>query len=111
MTNSIQDLMNMGLSEAEAKRVINRNAKEMAAKEATLARANKRLPKLEAELAHATNRAEHWAGIKDELEAKVAEVSAVIDGRPLAAPVAEGEEPTEEPTEEPVKKGRTSRKK
>lgn len=112
MSDSIKSLMDLGLSEIEAQRVLARKAKAEATAAAAVARAEKRLPKILQDLGHASNRADHWATIRDGLQEKADAVRAIIDGTTTEVEAAEevAEAPAEV-AEAPAKKTRTTRRK
>lgn len=93
MAQTVEELVALGLSEAEAKRVINR--KEKAAKKDTGAkeRAEKALPKAQAELDHAVSRIEHWQAKAEVAQKKVDRNVAIVEGKPApdADPDTDGE--------------------
>lgn len=91
MAQTVADLVELGLSEAEAKRVINRKEKAEAKTATSIALAKKRLPKIEEDLAHAKARVEHWTEQAKVLEEKADKYHAVIDGTSTES----GEEPAE----------------
>lgn len=80
MAQTVEDLVELGLSEAEAKRVINRKAKAEEKASSSKALAEKRLPKAQAALDYANKRKEHWTGVADAAQAKVDKYNAVISG-------------------------------
>ena len=77
---TVEDLVKLGLSEAEAQRVINRKAKAEAKSTGAKARAEKALPKAQAELDHAVERVEHWQAAAAKAQAKVDKYVAVVSG-------------------------------
>lgn len=78
MAQSIAELMELGLSKAEAERVINRRAKAEAESAKSKAVAEKRLPKIQADLDHAVERAKLWSGRVDELQAKLDKYNGIL---------------------------------
>ncbi len=91
MAQTIEQLMELGLSKAEAERVINRNTKEAEKKAAAVERAEKRLPKAQAELDHASDRAAHWKAVAEKAGEKVAKYTAIIAGEDVELPIEESE--------------------
>ena len=88
MASTKEELMEAGLTEAEAERVINRRTKAAEKNEGAKARAEKALPKAQADLDHAVSRVEHWQGKAAEAQAKVDKYVGVISGDEVE--VAEG---------------------
>ena len=84
---SVKELMALGLSEAEAERVINRNAKVAKQTASAKARAEKALPKLNDELEHALGRVAHWQAKADAVQAKIDKYSDVVRGETIEEPV------------------------
>lgn len=80
MAQSVEELVALGLSEAEAQRVIKRNTKAAEKSESAKARAERVLPKAQEQLDHAKARVDHWSGKAAELQAKVDKYNAVIAG-------------------------------
>jgi peptidoglycan hydrolase CwlO-like protein len=80
MAQTIEELMELGLSKAEAERVINRKAKAVAKSESSVATAEKRLPKAQAELDHAADRVEHWQAKAEAAQKKVDKYVGIIEG-------------------------------
>ena len=89
MAQTVEDLMELGLSKAEAERVVNRKAKEAEKNAAAIATAEKRLPKAQADLDHATARQAHWAKAVEVAGSKVAKYTSIIAGEDVALPVEE----------------------
>lgn len=116
MAQTVKDLMDLGLSETEAQRVVKRKEKEAAKSATTIALAEKRLPKAQADLDHATARQAHWAAVVEKAGSKVAKYAAIIAGEDVALPTeeetaSEDEDVTEVDVEAPAAKKATSRKK
>lgn len=112
MAQTVQDLVELGLSEAEAKRVINRKAKAEEKNAQAIALAEKRLPKAQADLDHASARQAHWAGVVEAAGTKVAKYTAIIAGEDEGTDVPEETEvEAEVPAEEPAKPARSRGKK
>jgi hypothetical protein len=80
MAKTVEELVEFGLSKAEAERVVNRAAKAEAKASSTIATAEKRLPKAKEQAAHAADRAKHWAEVSAKADAKVAKYEAIISG-------------------------------
>lgn len=93
MAQTIEDLIALGLSETEAKRVINRKAKEEEKSAQAIALAEKRLPKAQAELDHASARQAHWAAAVEVAGTKVAKYTAIIAGEDEGTEMPEESEP------------------
>lgn len=94
MAKTVEELMDAGLTKAEAERVINRQAKAAEKSESAKARAEKALPKAQADLDHAAARVEHWQGKAAAAQAKVDKYVAVISGESNEVP--EDEESADE---------------
>lgn len=84
MANTIEGLMELGLSKSEAERIVNRNAKAAEKQAAAVARAEKRLPKAQADLDHASARVAHWTKVMQEAGEKVARNTAIIAGEDVS---------------------------
>jgi hypothetical protein len=111
MSQTVEELVALGLSEAEAKRVINRKAKAEEKATSSKALAEKRLPKAQEILDHANERAMLWAGRAAEARAKVEKYKAIISGESTEElPAEEPEEISEEVAEVEVAKVRTRAK-
>lgn len=80
MAQSVAELMELGLSEIEAKRVIARKAKAEDKNKSSIETAEKRLPKAQADLDHAADRAAHWQTKAAEAQAKVDKYVGIISG-------------------------------
>lgn len=80
MAKTIEELMDAGLTEAEAKRVINRRTKATEKDEKQKALAEARLPKAQEQLDHAAERVEHWQKQAAAAQAKVDKYVAIISG-------------------------------
>lgn len=80
MAQTVEYLVNLGLSEAEAKRVVNRQTKAETKTTSNIALAEKRLPKAQAELDHASARLAHWQGVVEAAGAKVVKYTTIIAG-------------------------------
>lgn len=94
MAQSIEELVALGLSKAEAERVINRKVKAEQKSGSAKATAEKRLPKIQEDLDHAAGRVAHWQTKAAELQAKVDKYVAIIsDTEPAKAD--DGAEPAE----------------
>lgn len=91
MGQTVEQLMDAGLTKAEAERVINRKAKASKKSEGAKARAEKALPKAQAEVDHATERVEHWQGKAAAAQAKVDKYVAVISGESNEVPADDEE--------------------
>ncbi len=106
MAQTIADLVALGLTENEAKRIVNRKAKEAEKSASQIATAEKRLPKIQADLDHAADRAKHWTDRAAELQAKVDKYVAVISGESTEDIGDEDEAPAEPEPEAPAKPAR-----
>lgn len=82
MAQTVEELVALGLSEAEAKRVINRKEKAAKKDDGAKARAEKALPKAQAELDHAVERIEHWQAKAEVAQKKVDRNVAIVEGKP-----------------------------
>lgn len=80
MSQTVEDLVNLGLTENEAKRIINRKTKAEEKNKSSIETAEKRLPKAQEELDHAADRVEHWQGKAAEAQAKVDKYVGIISG-------------------------------
>lgn len=80
MAQTIEELMELGLSKAEAERVINRKAKAAEKDAGAKERAEARLPKAQAELDHAASRVEHWQAKAEAAQKKVDRYVAIVSG-------------------------------
>lgn len=89
MAKTVEELMELGLSQAEAERVVNRAAKAEAKSSSTIATAEKRLPTAQAKLDHASARRDHWQSVVEAEGAKVAKYTAIIAGEEVPVPAAD----------------------
>lgn len=80
MAQTVKELMDLGLSKAEAERVINRKAKWSEKRSVAVARAERLLPKAQEELDYAAGRVEMWAKKAEKANARVEKYIAIIDG-------------------------------
>lgn len=100
MAQSVEELVALGLSKAEAERVVNRRVKAEAKSSTAIATAEKRLPKAQSDLDYATERRDHWQGVVEAAGAKVVKYTAIISGESVPVPAddsAEAEVATPEP--------------
>lgn len=96
MSQTVEELVALGLSEAEAKRVINRKEKAEAKSSSAIATAEKRLPKAQEQLDHAANRAEHWNAVAAKAQEKVDKYVAIISGESTDEAPAESDDDASE---------------
>lgn len=80
MSKTVEELVALGFTELEAKRAFARKAKAAEKSETTIATAEKRLPKAQADLDHAVDRAQHWQGVAEAAQTKVDKYVAIISG-------------------------------
>lgn len=80
MAQTVKELMELGLSEAEAERVLKRKAKENGKRAEAVARAERLLPKAQEELDYAAERVKMWAAKAEKANARVEKYIAIIDG-------------------------------
>lgn len=89
MAQTVEDLMELGFTKIEAERAIARKAKAAEKSDGAKARAEKALPKAQADVDHAVARVEHWQGKAAEAQAKVDKYVAVIEGTQPELPADE----------------------
>lgn len=80
MAQTVADLVNLGLTEHEAQRIVNRKTKADEKNAKSIETAEKRLPKAQEEVDYATGRIEDWTAKRDAAQAKVDKYKGIISG-------------------------------
>ncbi len=80
MSQTVQDLVNLGLTEHEAKRIVNRKNKADEKNAKSIETAEKRLPKAQEEVDYATSRIADWQVKAAVAQAKVDKYVGIISG-------------------------------
>ena len=80
MTQSLAELVNLGLTEHEAQRIISRKSKADEKNTKAIETAEKRLPKAQAEVDYAASRVKDWQDKAAAAQAKVDRYVGIISG-------------------------------
>lgn len=91
MASTVEELVEAGLTEAEAQRVINRRAKAEKKSAGAKERAERMLPKLQEQLDYETSRSEQWAEKAAATQAKIDKYVAIVSGESDEEPDADDE--------------------
>ena len=93
MAQTVEQLMEAGLTKAEAERVVKRRENAAKKSESQVALAEKRLPKAQEQADHAAARQAHWTEVAAKAQAKVDKYVAIISGESTEeAPAEEADE-------------------